>query len=64
VGDHDVEAVGGAALEDRDEDPPALLARRKRNVELRLDGTAPALAGWPSAATTPAGSSRSAAAWR
>ena len=30
--------------------------------DLRIDGPAPA--GWPSAATTPAGSSRSAAAWR
>jgi ABC-2 type transport system ATP-binding protein len=29
------------------EEVPALLARRKRNVELRLDGTAPALAGVP-----------------
>ena len=29
------------------EEVPALLARRKRNVELRFDGTAPALAGVP-----------------
>jgi ABC-2 type transport system ATP-binding protein len=37
------------------EDVPELLARRKRNVELRLDGTPPALVGVPGVSDVEAG---------